>query len=399
MQEPRTALVLSYSTISSDPRVRRQVDWLTNSGWVVDTLGLGDHPTEDVREHFVIAEPKRWTRGKLGTLVSHVVLRGRTRFRVLLSGRIPARLRRSVREGAYDLIVFNEYEFAPWVEDRRDFPESALRGRLHLDLHEYRNPSVRRRTLGGRLTGAHYRWVRAHLGSARFTSRTVVNTPIGELYAEEFGFQVPVPVRNAPPFVPDLEPTPVDPGDIKLLFHGLPSWQRGFEEILEALETLPPRFSMTFMLMPNPAVHRMLEDAVSTHPARSRIRIVPPAPMREIAQHINGYDLEVIFYKPLEPNLRFAMPNKFFEAAQGGLGVVVGETPTMAPLVREHGHGVVVPEFTAESLRATLATLDADGVTRMKARARLVARQMNAESEGESFLRAIEGEDRSREDA
>src|SRR5690606_6478832 len=135
---------------------------------------------------------------------------------------------------------------------------------------------------------------------------------------------------------------------------------RGFQEILAALRELPPRFSMTFMLTDNPAVHAMLRDELKEHPARDRIRIVPPAPMREIAQRSNEYDIEIVFYKPTGVNLQFAMPNKFFEAAQGRLALVVGETETMAPIVREYGHGVVVPEFTWESLRDTLAALDSD---------------------------------------
>ncbi|WP_404438759.1 hypothetical protein LG322_05625 [Microbacterium aerolatum] len=286
-------------------------------------------------------------------------------------------------------MVFNELEFAPWVEDRRDFTPVAMRGRLHLDLHEYHNPDVRRKNLGGRITGPHYRWTRRHIGSPRFTSRSVVNTPIGRLYADEYGIEVPTEVRNAPPFVPGLEPSVVDPADIRLLFHGLPSWSRGFKEILAALRELPPRFSMTFMLTENPAVHAMLKDELATHPARERIRIVPPAPMREIAQTINEFDVEIVFYKPTGVNLRYAMPNKFFEAAQGRLALVVGETETMAPIVREYGHGAVAPDFTWQSLRDTLGLLDADEVRAMKRRSAVVAAEINAASEGRAFLASM----------
>lgn len=382
--------MLSYSTITSDPRVRREIDWLTADGWTVDTLGLGDHPASDVRDHFALAEPRAWTVGKAGTLLTHFLLPARSRFRLLLTRRIPAQLRARVRAGAYDLIVFNEYEFAPWVADGRDFTSAARRGLRHLDLHEYRDPDVRRRSLGGRLTGPHYRWVRRHIGSTAFTSRSVVNTPIGELYAAEFGIPVPAEVRNAPPYVANLAPSRVDPQNFRMLFHGLPSWTRGFTEILAALRELPEHFSMTFMLTENPSVLAKLRAEVAEHPARDRIRIVPPAPMREIAQRINEYDLEIVFYRPNGSyNIRFAMPNKFFEAAQGRLAVVVGETPTMAPLVREFGHGVVVPEFTWQSLRDTLASIDVEQLVRMKQRAAAAAAAVNAESEGRAFMAAI----------
>ncbi|WEK62699.1 MAG: hypothetical protein P0Y60_08240 [Candidatus Microbacterium colombiense] len=387
----RTVLVLSYSRIAEDPRVRREIDWLRSDGWTVDTLGLGPHPTDDVRDHFELSDPVSWTGGRLGTLITHFLMPARARFRLLVTRRIPQTLRSRIRAGRYDLVVFNEYEFVPWVEDRRDFGAVALRGRRHLDLHEYRDPDVRRRNFGGRLTGPHYRWVRRHIGSPRFTSRSVVNTPIGQLYAEEFAIPVPAEVRNAPPFVPGLEPSEVDPSNIKLLFHGLPSWARGFTEILAALRELPDRFSMTFMLTANPAVHAKLREEIATHPASDRIHIVPPAPMREIAQTINEFDIEIVFYRPNGTyNIQYAMPNKFFEAAQGRLALVVGETPTLAPLVRQYGHGVVVPEFTWESLRDTLAGLDADQITRMKDNARIVAAELNSDSEGRAFLAAIE---------
>lgn len=387
----RTALVLSYSKIETDPRVRREIDWLAADGWTVDTLGMGGHPTTDVRAHFELTQPASWLRGRLGTLVAHTLIPARVRYRMLMSDTIPPALRAAVRRGDYDLIVFNEIEFAPWLDDQHDFGPAALSGRFHLDLHEYRNPDVRRRTIGGRITGRHYRWVRKHIGSSRFSSRSVVNTPIGRMYADEFHIDVPAQVRNAPPYVPSLSPQTPAGDRIRMLFHGMPSWARGFTEILEAMQTLPERFTMTFMLMPNPAVIDRLRDAIEHHPARERIRIVPPAPMREIAQAINEYDLEIIFYKPLEPNLEFAMPNKFFEAAQGRLAVVVGETPTMAPIVREYGHGVVVPEFTASSLRDTLAVLTPESVTEMKRNSAEAARTMNAASEGRSFIDAISG--------
>lgn len=388
--QPRTALVISYSDIASDPRVRREVDWLLSDGWTVDTLGLGEHPAETVRDHFALTPPLMWTRGRLGVLLTHLFLPARLRFRALMVARVPRSVRDRIRRGDYELVVFNELEFAPWVDDRRDFTEAALRGRRHLDLHEYHNPDVRRRNLGGRITGPHYRWTRAHIASSGFTSRTAVNTPIGRLYAQEYGIEVPAQVRNAPPFVPELEPSAVDPNEIRLLFHGLPSWSRGFKEILAAMRELPERFSMTFMLTSNPAVHAMLRNELSSHPARDRIRIVPPAPMREIAQRINEYDVEIVFYRPTGINLQYAMPNKFFEAAQGRLALVVGETETMAPLVREFGHGVVVPDFTWESLRDTLATLDAETVGVMKARSVEVAAALNSESEGRSFLASLD---------
>ncbi|QJW36094.1 glycosyltransferase [Cellulosimicrobium protaetiae] len=387
----RSALVLSYSVIESDPRVRRQVDWLAGAGWEVDTLGLGGRPTPAVRDHFALEAPSRWVTTRAGVLAAQLVLPARVRFRRQVVDRIPRAAQERLRSGRYDLVVFNETEFGPLLADPSVFTPAARRARLHLDLHEYHNPAQRRQTLGARITGSHYRWVRGFIGHPAFTSRSVVNAPIGRLYVDEFGVDALVPVRNIPPFV-DQEPSPVDPGEIRLLFHGLASWKRGFDAILDAMRVLPEHFSMTFMLMPNPAVEARLRESIAAHPAAARIRIVPPAPMRELAERINEYDLEIIFYRPLERNLEFALPNKFFEAVQGRLGVVVGESPAMAEIVRELGIGVVVPGFDAADLAASLADLTIADVVRLKAASHRAADVLNAEVEREAFLAAVESD-------
>lgn len=387
--EPRTALVLSYSVIESDPRVRRQIDWLTEAGWKVDTIGLGKRPSAVEGVHFELGSPSRWSTTRAGVLLAQLLLPHRTGFRRQLGDRIPKAARSRIRSGAYDLVVFNETEFGPLISDPKWFTRAARRAHLHVDLHEYHNPVLRRGSLGGRLTARHYRWIRRHIGHDSITSRSVVNDPIGRLYVDEFGIEPPVPVRNIPPFVAQ-EPSTRDTDEIRLLFHGLAAWQRGFTEILEAMRVLPDRFTMTFMLMPNPAVIARLQAEIDAHPARERIRIVPPAPMREIAERINDYDVEIIFYPPLGRNLEFALPNKFFEAVQGRLGLVVGESPQMAGLVREFGIGVVVPGFEASDLTASLAALTTDDVARFKAAAHRAAEVLNAEAEGRLFLAAVD---------
>jgi hypothetical protein len=283
--------------------------------------------------------------------------------------------------------VLNETEFAPWVSEKGAYA-IADRTRVHLDLHEFHNPHQRRKTFGGRLTSHHYRWARGHIGNQAFSSRSVVNDPIGQLYLKEFDIPPMIEVRNAPTFV-DQDPSPVDPENIRMLFHGLGSFQRGFAEILEAMRLLPKQFSMTFMLMPNPALEEWLRTQIAEHPAKERLHIVEPAPMREIAARINKYDLEIIFYRPTSKNLEFAQPNKFFESMQGRLGIVVGETATMAPIVREWGNGVVVPGFDGEDLAASLSPLTAEDVAQMKVATSAAAARLNAETEGERFLSAV----------
>ena len=382
-----TALVIVLSQAHNDPRVRHQITWLHEAGWTVDTVGLGPTPSNEVRRHFELQPQADWVRSRFGAVVAYRLLPRRQMFRRLALDRFPAESLRALRAGEYDLLVLEDADFLPIIVDPLAFPDSVpTRTHVHLDLHEYRG-APRTRTPWERLTRRYRAWQRELVGHSRIDSRTTVARGIAEMYAAENGIAPPALVRNAPPFV-DQAPSPVDDARIRMIFHGLASWQRGFEQILEAMEVLSDAFEMTFMLTGNPANIDRLARA-SAH-LGSRVRIVPPVPMPEIAREINQYDLEIMFYPPAGPNVQFALPNKFFEAIQGRLGVVVGESPMMAELVREHGLGPVVNGWTGADLARTLEALTTDDVAGFKRAAQRAAEVLNAEHEGRAFLRAIQ---------
>lgn len=122
-----------------------------------------------------------------------------------------------------------------------------------------------------------------------------------------------------------------------------------------------------------------------------RVHFVPPVPMQTLAQAINDYDLEVMFYPPLNKNLEFALPNKLFEAVQGRLGLVIGESPAMTDLIHQYDNGVVVSGWTGEDLARALNALTEREVHRMKDASSAAARELSAETESAIFFAAVVG--------
>lgn len=391
MTSPKVALLLSYSDIETDPRLRRQIDWLSGAGWIVDTVGLGGHPSTAVRAHHRLDDLKPWVASMVGSVLIYTLLPGAAQFRRVLLDRIPAEVRARVAADEYALIVLNEYEFIPWVGDR-SFASSTAH--VHLDMHEHRAPRREGTTRWHRLTDRYYRWARHFIGHPRFDSRSTVASGIARLYEDEFALPPFSIIRNAPAFE-DQRPTPVDPQRIRLLFHGMASWARGFDEILEAMSLLDDRFTLTFMLAPNRNVIEELRERVRD--AGDRIRIVPPSPMREIARRINEYDLEIIFYPSRSTNTVLALPNKIFEAVQGRLGLIIGESPMLREVVETYGNGVVVRGWTGADLARELGALDAAAIDRLKLASEAAARDLNAEHEGRVFLDVVTSSRRVRE--
>lgn len=387
MSERKNALVIVLSEAHNDPRVRRQLTWLHRDGWTVDTIGLGHVPSHEVRDHFTLADQAPWVRTRVGSAVVYGLLPRRWMFRRVAVDRIPREALARIAKGEYDLVVFDDTDYIPLIKDPRVFTKAARSGHAHLDIHEYRE-SRQRLTPWRLLTRRYYRWQRSLIGDAAFDSRTTVASRIAEFYAEDFSIEPPALVRNSPPFH-DQKPSPVDPSTVRLLFHGLASWARGFEQILDAMRLLDDRFSMTFMLTGNPNNIQRLREAA--HDLGDRVRIVPPVPMTDLSAAVNAFDLEIMFYPPTHRNVEFALPNKFFEAVQGRLGIVVGESPMMAELVDQYEMGVVVKGWTGENLANALRALTPDEITAFKSNSDRAARHLNAETEGAVFIAAVTG--------
>lgn len=381
------ALVIVLSEARNDPRVRHQITWLSEAGWTVDTVGLGPHPSSEVRNHFQLTPQHRWVRTSLGAVITYRLLPKRAMFRRLALDRVPMAAKRALQAGIYNLVILEDYDFLPLVVDPHALAApGAANTRVHLDLHEYRGePSVA--TAWKRLTRRYRAWQRELVGHSRITSRSTVASRIAEMFSAEFGFGLPAIVRNAPPFE-DLTPSAVDPGKVSMVFHGLASRQRGFEQILDALRLLDERFVMTFMLTGNPENIDWLRTAAED--LGGRVRIVPPVAMVDISREINKYDLEIMFYPPVGPNVEFALPNKFFEAIQGRLGLVVGRSPMMAEIVETHKLGLIVDGWTGADLANALRVLTPEDLEQFKAASHDAARALNAEHEGRTFIETIQ---------
>jgi len=373
------------SPLATDPRILREIDWLASDAWIVDTLGIGATPDERVRQHFATGQAPRWMDSRAVKGLLYALMPSRQRYRILVESLIPSELRAATR--SYDLIVANDVDFVPWlVGDGRLL--RAPGGRVHLDLHEWHGEEPGRpSTLGDWLVRRFDRWKAAGLSSSVFTSRSTVSPGLGKLYESQFGVAPLAIVRSLPRFE-NLEPSPVDAEAIDLVYHGIPDLSRGLGLFAEALPLLDKRFRLHLMLTGTPADQTPLRSLLAA--SAERVHFHDPVPVNEIARRINEWDLEVMFFPPIRPNLIYTLPNKFFEAVQARLGVVIGESPEMMRLTTEGGFGVVIAGWAAADLADGLNRLSREDIVAMKKATRTAARELSAEREREIFLAAID---------
>ncbi|MBX3099083.1 MAG: hypothetical protein KF761_05835 [Salinibacterium sp.] len=375
-------LVACWTDLETDPRVAREIAWLAAEGWTVDTVGFGATPGPAVRTHYAITDAPVWSRNRalLGLALAQPSMS--LRFRLLMESRMPVDVRQLALAGEYDLIFINDLDFVPWALGHT-WPETV---RFHLDLHEFEIPELPPGTAYLPLMLPYKKWQWARIGSPRFATRSSVAGAIANHYRDTFGIPRPAVVRNAPAYV-EQSPTPVDPHHIRLIYHGHAAWARGLGVIIEAMALTDERFDLTLMLTGSAAVRDEAAAIVADTP---RVRIVPPVPMSEVARALNQYDLEVMFFPPSTPGLKYALPNKLFEAVQGRLGLVSGESPSMTEIIEQYGNGVVVSGWTAPDLAATINDLTAERIRELKDASIAAAADLSAEAERARFVASID---------
>jgi hypothetical protein len=183
-----------------------------------------------------------------------------------------------------------------------------------------------------------------------------------------------------------LSPHPVDPDHIRLVHHGLASRSRRLESMIEMMDFLPPRFSLDLMLVSSD--QRYLGRLRALCATRPRVRLLPPVPFANLIPATNAYDIGLFLLPPANFNLRFALPNKFFEFVQARLMVAIGPSPEMARLTRAYDLGVVAGDFNPATLAATLARISPAEIERFKQNAHRAAASLNS-NQTDALIRAL----------
>jgi len=366
----RRLLIISFSAIEADARVLKQISRLSQD-FEVHTVGYGDLPPGSTSHTRIPDDMPIWRYDR-----AKVVLR---RFeQAYWDNPAIAFASAALRGSQWDAVLANDVDAVGLALAQR-----SAHG-IHADLHEYA-PRQKEDVLKWRMFVAPFvRWMcRRFVTEAH--SVTTVGRGIADEYLREYGIVAGV-VTNAAPFA-QLKPNDVS-SPISLVHSGAALRDRNILAILDAVEATASDVSLDLYLTANDP--GFLEEVRLRAASSARITLHDPVPYARLSVVLNGHDVGIHLLPPVNFNNTWALPNKFFDYVQARLGVIIGPSPEMARLLKEHGVGAVADGFSSEDLTLLLDRLTSDQVAAWKSASAEAAAELSGERQVEIWAQAIE---------
>lgn len=376
----KSALVLVFSNLNTDARVLRQVSWLAKR-FATTVICFNSEPVEGVE---IISIPQTsLTLARKAALGTALALRQYPlAYRLFhdYSYLIPR-----LAGKRFDLVVANDIDTLPLAF------RLGKGARILFDAHEYSPRHFENRWSWRTFFQPFYiNLCRKYI--PRTDAMLTVGDGLAKEYAKNFGAR-PVIITNASRYS-DVTPSPLVPGKIRLIHHGIANASRKIELMIDMMDRLDSRFTLDMILMTSDfasgATKKYIEGLRERIKNDERIRILPGVRSSLVVSTINQYDMGVFLIPPVNFNYANTLPNKLFDFIQARLAVAIGPTPEMAAIVRKYDIGVVSENFEAASLAAQLQTLTAEKVAAFKRNATNAAAEHNAEKNEQVFNTVVD---------
>ena len=358
----RKLLIISFSNLKSDPRVKRQIHYFKDF-YDITTVGLADSEIENVKHidvftpfnkmNFIIPLPKLL----LGMFESYYW--NLEEIKLTLE---------KITGKQFDFILANDADALPVA--------LKIKGtaKVIFDAHEY-SPEENNDSLRWRVLFKKYKTnlIRKYAQKADFM--LTVCDGIAKKYNSEFGLN-PMVLTNAADYFEKTNLMKIG-SKINMIHHGLALPQRKIENMIEMMDFVDERFELDLMLVFRKQEYKKeLEQLIGT---KKNVRLIPPVSSDEIVPFISHYDMGIYILEPTNLNNHFALPNKLFEFIQARLAIAIGPSPEMAKIVQANQLGIIAEDFKVETMATALNKMTKESIEAFKLNSDKAAKILNAE--------------------
>ena len=368
-------LILSFSNLHRDPRVNRQIRFLSEH-YSITSLGLSASNVPNIHSLLTVIHRKTLTQKLKAThqLISQCYEQyywGQPHILDSLE---------QLCSLNFDLILANDIDALPLaLKIKKD-------AKLIFDAHEYAPREFEDRLLF-RLLFQNYKTYLCQTYIPKVDRMITVCQNIADTYEKETGVK-PSIITNAPDYE-DIFPKLLtsNTSKIRLIHHGSAMHSRRLDKLITLMNFLDQRFELNLMLTgsSNGYIRYLKELAKNC----SNINFLEPVPMPKIVEYINSFDIGIYILEPSNFNNLNALPNKLFEFIQARLAIAIAPSPEMAKIVKNYDLGVVAEDFEPKTLAQKIMDLNYQKINYYKQKSHEFAYELSAENNKQILLNLV----------
>jgi hypothetical protein len=142
------------------------------------------------------------------------------------------------------------------------------------------------------------------------------------------------------------------------------------------------------MLMPGELLPEL--KSLSEKIAPGRVFFHDPVLPEEIIGSIACFDVGLCLFPPINYSSYASLPNKFFDFICAGLAVCIGPSPSMEPIVKKYGFGVICDTFDPHDIASALNRVTQEHWADMRKKALEASNVLNAQVEMKKLVSIYE---------
>jgi hypothetical protein len=372
---PKSVLIISFSSLDKDPRVRRELFFLkdfftvTAAGYTDPKIaGVDFIPVDQTVNKFEILrglakkifrlyEYHYWAQKEVVNTIPR--LEGRT----------------------FDVVLANDLDTVPLVLNL-----FGGRSKIIFDAHEY-SPMEHSDSLFWNLFFKGYNHYLIKTYAGKCDRMLTVCTGIAEMYKTNYNLDAKV-LTNAADYVDITFEKNTDGRKLRIIHHGYAHPSRKLEKMIRMMDFTDERFELSLMLVYSK--EKYYNSLVESAKGKKNVHFLPAVPMNELIGFSSDFDIAIYLLEPSSFNNQYALPNKFFEFIQSRLMIAIGPSPEMASLVKEHNLGIVSDDFTPENIASKLNSLTLENINDFRQNAANAAQKLSSETNRNLLKKMVE---------
>jgi glycosyltransferase involved in cell wall biosynthesis len=377
--EPPTICILAISTITDDPRVRRQAEAFHRAGWKVVAVGIPGGKAASPEWPILTRDNAPPGPAELPPIM--LPESAQQSYWKWFAGL--ADVYRCAQHVDATVWLANDWNMLPIAATlARD--KGGLYG---YDTHEFATEEYAEKP----------EWCREWrpIVSAieqQFIAGAVVVSAVSSGIADGLHklYQLPRPVltiRNTCDFE-DVRYRPTERDRIRVLYHGIVVPNRGIEASIESVVLWRPEITLTIRGPENPQFSPALREQIAKLGVADRVELAPPVPMTALVREAALFDIGLFALPGHSRHNEFALPNKFFEYLMAGLALCTTDLPEMASVISKYDMGVTIARVAPDAIAAAVNSLTPDRIEHFKRNSLAAARELCWERESQHLVGA-----------